>query len=132
MGPCTSISQLAGIEAVNGDRAYLERNCRSYRERRDIAVAAVNQMPGLSCQTPDGAFFLWGDCAATIGRRTPRGKIIASDQDFVAGVMEEAGVVMLAGSPFGMSPYFRMSYSIDPAILRRALDRLNAFCASLT
>jgi aspartate aminotransferase len=132
VGPCTSISQLAGMEAVTGDRSYLEQHCNSYRERRDIAVAAVNQMPGLSCQTPDGAFFLWGDCASTIGRRTPGGKLIQSDQDFVAGVMEHAGVVMLAGSPFGMSPYFRMSYSIDPAILRRALDRLNTFCASLT
>jgi aspartate aminotransferase len=131
MGPCTSISQMAGAEAVNGDRSYLERNCSSYRARRDMAVAAINQMPGLSCQTPDGAFFVWVDCAGTIGRRTPGDKLIQSDEDFVAGIMEHAGVVMLAGSPFGMSPYFRMSYSIDPAILRRALDRLAAYCGSL-
>jgi len=131
MGPCTSISQVAGAEAVSGERSYLEANCRAYQERRDITVAAVNEMPGLSCQTPDGAFFLWGDCAGVIGRRTPGGKIIQSDQDFVAGVMEHAGVVMLAGAPFGMSPYFRMSYSIETTILRRALDRVGAFCRSL-
>ena len=88
-------------------------------------------MPGLSCQTPDGAFFLWVDCAGTIGRRTLGGKVIQSDEDFVAGAIEHAGVVMLPGSPFGMSPYFRMSYSIDPTILRKALDRLRAYCDAL-
>jgi aspartate aminotransferase len=130
-GACTSISQVAGVEAVTGNRSYLETNARFYRARRDTAVAAINQIPGLSCQTPDGAFFLWGDCAGTIGRRTPSGKIIQSDDDFVAGAMEHAGVIMLPGSPFGMSPYFRISYSVDPAILRKAFDRLGAYCASL-
>lgn len=130
-GACTSISQVAGAEAVNGDRSYLEKNARSYRARRDMAVAAINQMPGLSCQTPDGAFFLWVDCAGTIGRRTLGGKVIQSDEDFLAGAIEHAGVVMLPGSPFGMSPYFRMSYSIDPTILRKALDRLRAYCDAL-
>jgi aspartate aminotransferase len=130
-GACTSISQVAGVEALNGDHSYLETHAQSYRGQRDIAVAAVNQIPGLSCLTPDGAFFLWGDCAGAIGRRTPSGKVIQSDDDFVAGAMEYAGVIMLPGSPFGMSPYFRMSYSIDPAILRKALDRLGAYCRSL-
>jgi aspartate aminotransferase len=132
MGACTSISQVAGAEAVNGDRSYLEKNARSYRARRDMAVAAISQMRGLSCRTPDGAFFLWGDCGGTIGRRTSGGKVIQSDEDFVAGAIEHAGVVMLPGSPFGMSPYFRMSYSIDPAILRKALDRLRAYCDALS
>jgi aspartate aminotransferase len=130
-GGCTSISQVAGAEAVSGDRSYLERNARSYRERRDLALAAINQMPGLSCETPDGSFFLWVDCAGAIGRRTPAGKVIQSDSDFVAGAIEHAGVVMLPGSPFGMSPYFRMSYSIDAKILRKALDRLHAYCDAL-
>jgi aspartate aminotransferase len=131
VGACTSISQVAGIEAVNGDRSYLETHARSFRARRDMAVAAINQMPGLSCQTPDGAFFLWGDCAGTIGRRTRGGKVIQSDEDFVTGAIEHAGVVMLPGSPFGMSPYFRMSYSIDPTVLNKAFDRLRAYCDSL-
>ena len=88
-------------------------------------------MPRLSCEVPDGAFFLWVNCAGTIGRRTPGGKIIQSDSDFVAGAIEHAGIVMLPGSPFGMSPYFRMSYSIDPTILRQALERLHAYCNAL-
>jgi aspartate aminotransferase len=132
MGASTSISQVAAIEAVSGDRSYLEKHAMSFRARRDMTVAAVNQMPGLSCLTPDGAFFLWGDCAGTIGRRTPAGKLIQSDEDFVAGAIEHAGIVMLPGSPFGMSPYFRMSYSIDPVMLRKALDRLRAYCDSLS
>jgi len=130
-GGCTSISQVAGAEAVSGDRSYLERNAKSYRARRDLAVAAINKMPRLSCEVPDGAFFLWVNCAGTIGRRTPGGKIIQSDSDFVAGAIEHAGIVMLPGSPFGMSPYFRMSYSIDPTILRKALERLHAYCDAL-
>jgi aspartate aminotransferase len=131
-GGCTSISQVAAAEAVSGDRSYLERNAKSYRARRDLAVTAINQMPGLTCATPDGSFFLWVDCAGAIGRRTPGGKIIESDSDFVAGAIEHAGIVMLPGLPFGMSPYFRMSYSIDAAILRKALDRLHAYCSALT
>jgi aspartate aminotransferase len=131
-GGCTSISQVAAAEAVSGDRSYLKRNAQSYRARRDLAVAAINQMPGLSCESPDGSFFLWVDCAAAIGRRTPSGKLIESDSDFVAGAIEHAGIVMLPGLPFGMSPYFRMSYSIDATILRKALDRLHAYCSALT
>ena len=131
-GGCTSISQVAAAEAVSGDRSYLERNTKSYRVRRDLAVEAINKMPGVSCAAPDGSFFLWIDCAGTIGRRTPSGKIIESDSDFVMGAIEHAGIVMLPGQPFGMSPYFRMSYSIDAAILRKALERLHKYCAALT
>lgn len=131
-GGCTSISQVAAAEAVGGDHSYLPKNAQSYRERRDLAVAAINEMPGLSCEVPDGSFFLWVDCAGVIGRRTPGGKLIQSDSDFVMGAIEHAGVVMLPGSPFGMSPYFRMSYSIDAQILRKALDRLHVYCQALT
>jgi aspartate aminotransferase len=131
-GGCTSISQVAAAEAVGGDNSYLPKNAQSYRERRDLAVAAINQMPGLSCETPDGSFFLWIDCAGVIGRHTPGGKLIQNDTDFVMGAIEHAGVVMLPGAPFGMSPFFRMSYSIDAAILRKALDRLHTYCNSLT
>ncbi len=131
-GSPSGISQVAATEALNGDRAYLRLHEREYRERRDLVVAAINQMPGLSTQVPDGAFFVWGDCSGVIGRRLPDGKLIQTDDDFVLGAIEHAGVVVMPGSPFGMSPYFRLCFSSAPEILREAMDRLRGYCNRLS
>lgn len=128
----STISQLAALGALTGDRSFVRVREREYRERRDLAVSAINQMPGLSCQVPDGAFFVWGDCSGVIGRRTPGGEIIRTDEDFVLGALRHANVALLAGAPFGMAPYFRMCYSISLELLAKAMTRLRAYCESLT
>jgi aspartate aminotransferase len=128
----STISQLAALGALTGDRSFLRIREREYRERRDLAVSAINQMPGLSCQAPDGGFFIWGDCSGVIGRRTPGGEIIRTDEDFVLGVLRHANVALLHGSPFGMAPYFRSSYSISLELLSKAMERMKAYCESLT
>jgi aspartate aminotransferase len=128
----STISQLAALGALTGDRSFLKAHEREYRERRDLAVSAINQMPGLSCQVPDGGFFVWGDCSGAIGRRTPGGEIIATDADFVLGALRYANVGLLAGAPFGMAPYFRLSYSISLPLLSKAMERMRAYCESLT
>jgi len=128
----STISQHAALGALTGDRSFLKINEREYRERRDLAVDAINQMPGLSCQRPDGGFFIWGDCSGVIGRRTPGGEIIQTDADFVLGVLRHANVALLAGAPFGMAPYFRLSYSISLELLAKGMHRMKAFCESLT
>ena len=128
----STISQLAALGALTGDRSFLKLHEREYRERRDLAVNAINQMPGLSCQAPDGGFFVWGDCSGVIGRRTPGGEIIATDDDFVLGALRYANVALLPGAPFGMAPYFRLSYSISLQLLSKAMERLRAYCESLT
>jgi aspartate aminotransferase len=128
----STISQHAALGALTGDRAFLKTNEREYRERRDLAVSAINRMPGLSCQTPDGGFFIWGDCSGVIGRRLPGGEIIKTDADFVLGALRHANVALLAGGPFGMAPYFRLSYSISLDRLSEGMQRMKAFCESLT
>ena len=128
----STISQLAALGALTGDRSFLKAHEREYRERRDLAVSAINQMTGLSCQVPDGGFFVWGDCSGAIGRRSPGGEIIATDADFVLGALRYANVGLLAGAPFGMAPYFRLSYSISLPLLSKAMERMRAYCESLT
>ena len=131
VGPTSSISQLAGAAALTGDQSYLATHNEEYRERRDIAVEAINAMPGLLCQEPGGAFFVWGDCSGVLGKRTASGTVIHTDEDFVAAVVEHAGVMFMPGKPFGMSPYFRISYSVAPDILRTAMSRLGSFVGTL-
>ena len=128
----STISQLAALGALTGDRSFIRIRQREYRERRDLAVSAINEMPGLSCQVPGGGFFVWGDCSGVIGRRTPGGEIIATDEDFVVGALRHANVALLPGAPFGMAPYFRLSYSISLQLLAKAMERMRAYCESLT
>lgn len=129
-GPTSGITQLAGLEALTGDRSYLAAHREEYRERRDIAVAALNRMPGLSCQTPAGAFFVWGNCGGVLGMTTADGAVLADEADFVAGA-SRAGVMFMPGSAFGMSPYFRISYSVEVGLLREAMRRLASFVDGL-
>lgn len=128
----STISQLAALGALTGDRSFIKIREREYRERRDLAISALNEMRGLSCQTPDGGFFAWGDCSGVIGRRTPGGEIIKTDGDFVLGALRYANVALLPGAPFGMAPYFRLCYSISLELLSKAMERMRAYCDSLT
>jgi aspartate aminotransferase len=131
-GPPNAISQAAAVEALLGEQPYLEHNVAVFRERRDLAVEALNQMPGITCAPPDGAFYLFAGCAGVLGRRAPDGAVIASDTDFVHCAAMHAGVVMVPGSAFGLSPYFRITYALATDRLRTALERLRRFCNALS
>jgi aspartate aminotransferase len=132
VGSPSSISQAAAVEALTTNQSFLMENAAAYRERRDIAAAALHQMPGIRCYTPEGAFYLFADISETIGRRLPNGKVIETDEDFVRGAIEHAGVALMPGSAFGLSPYFRLSYSLDTNKLRDALTRLRRYCNELS
>ncbi len=131
VGAPSSIAQDAALEALTGDQSFIPRNAAVFQERRDIALQALQQMPGLRCHVPEGAFYLFGDCSGVIGRKQPDGKVIETDEDFVLGAIEHAGVAVVPGSAFGMSPYFRLSYSLDTAQLRIAMERLRRYCNEL-
>ena len=132
VGSPNEIAQEAAVVALKGDQSFLADNTESYRERRDAAMGAIQQMPGLTCHQPEGAFYLFVDCSGTIGRRLPDGKVIETDADFVRGAIEHAGVAVTPGGAFGMSPYFRMSYSVNPTLLQEAMERLRRYCNQLT
>jgi aspartate aminotransferase len=129
--PC-SISQWAAVEALEGPQDFLPRWVKSFEERRDLVVAMLNQAKGLHCPTPEGAFYVYPSCAGCIGRITPKGKEIGSDEDFATALLQEEGVAVVQGAAFGLSPFFRISYATGIEALEEACRRIQRFCASLS
>ena len=127
----STISQWAAVEALNGDQSHIERNNKIFQERRDLVVSMMNQAAGLTCRTPVGAFYVYPSCAGVIGKKTPAGKVIESDEDFVIYMLETEGVAAVHGSAFGLSPFFRISYALATDVLEDACQRIQRACASL-
>jgi len=126
----STISQWAAVEALDGSREFMLPNNEVFRQRRDLVVERLNRTPGLSCDVPEGAFYVFASCAGTIGKRTPSGKTITSDEDFVDYLLDR-GVAVVQGSAFGMSPFFRISYAASTEVLTRALGRIEDACRDL-
>jgi len=127
----TSISQAAAVEALNGPQDFIAVNRAALARRRDMIVDRLNRIKGLHCHKPEGAFYVFPSCEGTIGRKTPAGKLIASDEDFVRYLLEDAGVGLVFGAAFGMSPHFRVSYAASDEVLGEACDRTSKACAEL-
>ena len=128
----SSISQAAALEALTGPQDGLDEQRRSFQERRDLVVSALNDIPGISCRTPEGAFYTFADCSGLIGRTTPGGTHLLSDSDFTDHLLEAAHVAVVPGSAFGLSPYFRISYATARNELEEALRRIARCCGELT
>jgi len=128
--PC-SISQAAAVAALTGPQDLLAERRDSFRARRDLVVAAVNAIPGLSCRSPEGAFYAFAGCVGILGAVTPTGQTLTTDREFCAWVLETAHVAMVPGAAFGLSPYFRISYATSKAELEDAMTRLARACAEL-
>lgn len=126
-----SISQAAAVAALNGPMDFITERNAIFKERRDLVVAMLNQAEGLACATPEGAFYVYPSCAGCIGRTTPEGAVIASDEDFVAYLLEAVGVATVHGAAFGLSPCFRISYATSTALLEDACGRIQRACAAL-
>jgi len=129
--PC-SISQWAAVEALEGPQDFLPLWVASFQERRDLVVSMLNQAKGLTCPTPEGAFYVYPSCAGVIGKTTPKGQKIGSDEDFATALLQEEGVAVVHGAAFGLSPFFRISYATGADALEEACRRIQRFCASLT
>lgn len=127
----SSISQWAAVEALNGPQDFIEKNKAVFQARRDLVVSMLNQANGISCPTPEGAFYVYPSCAGLIGKTTPSGKVIETDEDFVSELLEAEGVAVVHGSAFGLGPNFRISYATSEALLEEACIRIQRFCASL-
>lgn len=127
----SSISQAAALAALEGDPSFLAERNAAFKTRRDLVVKMLNEAEGLSCLTPEGAFYVYPSCAGCIGKTTPDGKIIESDEDFVTYLLESQGVACVHGAAFGLSPYFRISYATSDEALRAACTRIQNACAAL-
>jgi aspartate aminotransferase len=127
----SSIAQWASVEALNGPQDFIAAHNKIFKERRDLVVSMLNQTKGLSCATPEGAFYVYPSCAGTIGKTAPSGKVIATDEDFVSELLAAEGVAAVHGGAFGTSPYFRISYATATTILEDACTRIQRFCGNL-
>ena len=119
-----SISQAAAVEALNGTQDFIAERNEVFCTRRDMVVGLLNGIDGLSCRTPEGAFYVYPSCAGAIGKKTPEGKAIKTDGDYVAYLLEAANVAAVQGEAFGLSPYFRISYATSTEALREACARI--------
>ena len=128
--PC-SISQWAALEALEGPQAFLQDNQTLFKGRRDLVVAGLNAIEGITCPIPEGAFYVYPSIAGLIGKTTPGGKVIATDEDFAIALLEDTGVAAVFGAAFGLSPNFRISYATSENQLSEACTRIAQFCERL-
>jgi aspartate aminotransferase len=127
----SSISQAAAVAALNGDQAFLHDWRANFKERRDLVVGLLSKAEGLSCSAPEGAFYVFASCDGAIGKKTPDGKLIETDADFCAYLLEQQNVVVVPGAEFGLSPCFRVSYALSKETLTKACERIQKACAEL-
>jgi aspartate aminotransferase len=128
----SSISQAAAVAALNGNQSFLNERNDAFKSRRDLVVRMINRIDGLSCHTPEGAFYIYASCAGCMGKTTPEGKVLATDEDFVTYLLESKGVAAVHGAAFGFSPFFRISYATSEEALTEACKRIQDACAELS
>jgi len=127
----SSISQWAAVEALNGVQDYIESNKALFQRRRDLVVSMLNQAKGVTCPRPEGAFYVYPDISACIGKTSAAGTLIENDEAFATALLEETGVAVVFGAAFGLSPNFRVSYATSDEALTEACARIQTFCAGL-
>jgi aspartate aminotransferase len=130
-GACT-IAQWASVEALNGPQDFIAKNKAVFQARRDLVVSMLNQARGITCPSPEGAFYVYPSCAGLIGKKTQAGTVITDDAVFTSELLEAEGVAVVQGSAFGLGPNFRISYATSEALLEEACTRIQRFTASLT
>jgi aspartate aminotransferase len=128
----SSISQWASVEALNGPQDFIPTFQRAFEERRDLVVSILNQARGVECPKPEGAFYVYPSIRKLMGRRSPSGKIIKTDEEFASELLEIEGVAVVHGAAFGLSPFFRISYATSNEQLEDACGRIQRFCGNLT
>ena len=129
-GAC-SIAQWAAVEALNGTQEFIPVRRKAFEARRDLVVSMLNQARHLTCPLPEGAFYVYPSCADAMGKATPDGKVLQTDEDFVGALLEAEGVAVVQGSAFGSGPNFRISYATSTAVLEDACQKIQRFTASL-
>ena len=127
----SSISMAAAVEALEGSQEFIKEHNEAFVRRRDMVVSLLNQIEGINCLTPEGAFYVYPSCEGVIGKQTPDGNKIANDEDFMNYLLESEGIAGVHGAAFGLSPYFRLSYATSDEILKDACSRIKRACEKL-
>ena len=124
----SSISQAAAVEALNGSQGFIKKRSKAFKERRDFVVKSLNNIKGINCLTPNGAFYVFPSCKGLLGKKTK----LKTDTDFVQKLLEKSNVAVVQGSAFGLDGYFRISYATSMQNLKKAMDRIKYFCEGLS
>ncbi|MEA1675547.1 pyridoxal phosphate-dependent aminotransferase [Nitrospirillum sp. BR 11163] len=127
----SSVSQAAAVEALVGPQDFITERAEVFRQRRDLVVSMLNQATGIHCPRPEGAFYVYPSCAGTLGKTTPGGAVLNTDEDFVTYLLESEGVAVVQGSAFGLAPHFRISYATSTEALEEACRRIQRATAAL-
>ena len=127
----SSISMAAAVEALEGSQEFIKEHNKAFVRRRDMVVSLLNEIEGINCLTPEGAFYVYPSCEGVIGKQTPDGNKIATDEDFMSYLLESEGIAGVHGAAFGLSPYFRLSYATSDEILKDACSRIKRACEKL-
>lgn len=120
----SSISQAAAVEALNGPQDFIAERCAIFQGRRDKVVSALNAIPGIHCHLPEGAFYVYPSCENLLGKTTPGGKVLETDEDFILYLLDEVNLAVLQGAAYGVSPYFRISFAASMEVLDQGIARL--------
>ncbi len=123
----SSISQAAAVEALNGTQGFIKKRSNAFKQRRDFVVKSLNSIKGISCLTPNGAFYVFPSCKGLLNKKTK----LKTDTDFVQKLLEKSNVAVVQGSAFGLDGYFRISYATSMKNLKKAMERIKSFCESL-
>ena len=123
----SSISQAAAVEALNGNQNFIKKRSKAFKERRDFVVKSLNNIKGINCLTPNGAFYVFPSCKGLLNKKTK----LKTDTDFVKKLLEKENVAVVQGSAFGLDGYFRISYATSMKNLKKAMDRIKSFCENL-
>ena len=127
----SSISMAASVEALSGDQEFINLHNIQFKKRRDMVVENLNQIDGINCSIPPGAFYVYPSCEGIIGKKTSAGNTINTDEEFMNFLLESEGMAGVHGEAFGLSPYFRLSYATDEKTLADACNRIERACNNL-
>ena len=127
----SSISMAAAVEALEGSQDFIKDHNEAFVRRRDMVVSSLNQIEGINCLTPEGAFYVYPSCKGVIGKQTPGGNKISNDEDFMNYLLESECIAGVHGAAFGLSPYFRLSYATSDEVLKDACSRIKRACKKL-
>ena len=122
----SSISQAAAVEALNGKQGFIKTRAKAFRDRRNFVVKSLNNIKGINCLIPNGAFYVFPSCKGLLNKKTR----LKNDTSFVQKLLEKENVAVVQGSAFGLDGYFRISYATSMKNLKKAMSRIKSFCES--
>ena len=128
----SSIGQAAAVSALEGPQDFISERSHIFQERRNMVVGELNAISGLSCHLPEGAFYAFPSCAGIIGKKTPKGKTLNTDEEFVLYLLEEQNLAVIQGDAYGVSPFFRISFATSMSELKEGCRRLRLACEALS